>query len=112
MEISKMSYKIKKLLPRHKRIMALCLEGKTNKQIAQELMLSPRAVSYIIHSLVFEEELYIRRGHHEREHDLATSVVRLPLRYSDLEALEKKLEHPNPKVQLAAAKEILDRAGI
>ncbi len=107
-----MSYKIKKLLPRHKRIMELCLEGKTNKQIAQELMLTPRAVSYIIHSPVFEDEIYIRRGHRQREHDLATSTVRIPRQFSDLDALEKKLNHPNPRVQLAAAKKILDRVGI
>lgn len=108
-----MSYKLKKLLPRHKRIMELCLEGRmTNKQIAQELMLSPRAISYIIHSPVFADELYIRRGHRQREHDLATSVVKLPRQFSDLDALEKKLDDPNPRVQLAVAKEILDRVGI
>ncbi len=84
----------------------------TYKQIAQELMLTPRAVSYIIHSPVFKDELYIRRGHRQREHDIATSTVRLPPRYSDLDALRKKLNHPNPRVQLAAAKKILNRAGI
>ncbi|KKK48203.1 hypothetical protein LCGC14_3147490 [marine sediment metagenome] len=92
--------------------MELCLEGKTNKQIAQELMLSPRAVSYIIHSPVFEDKIYIRRGHRQMEHDLATSTVRIPRHFSDLDTLEKKLDNPNPRIQLAAAKKILDRVGI
>ncbi len=90
--------------------MELCLEGKTNKKIAQELMLSPRAVSYITNSPVFEDELYIRLRQHQMEHDLATSTVRIPRHLSDLDTLEKKLDNPNPRIQLAAAKKILDRA--
>jgi DNA-binding NarL/FixJ family response regulator len=51
-----MSHQLKKLLPRHKKILELCLQGKTFVEIAKEVMMSPRAISYIYKSPVFMNE--------------------------------------------------------
>jgi DNA-binding NarL/FixJ family response regulator len=62
-----MSYQIKRLLPRHEKIMDLLMEGLSQKEVAQRLMLSPRCVSYVVNSKVFQEVLAERRWAMEQE---------------------------------------------
>jgi predicted transcriptional regulator len=62
-----MSYQIKRLLPRHEKIMDLLMEGLSQKEVAQRLMLSPRCVSYVVNSRVFQDALAERRWLMEQE---------------------------------------------
>jgi hypothetical protein len=55
-----MSHQLKKLLPRHKKIMDLCFQGKTFVEIAKEVMMSPRAISYIYKSPIFMKEFRLQ----------------------------------------------------
>ena len=57
-----MSYEIKKLLPKHFKVMDLFLLGRKQKEIAKELCMSEQAVSSIVNSRVFKEELPKRKS--------------------------------------------------
>ena len=54
-----MSYEIKKLPPRHHKIIDLVRLGKKQKEIAVELDLIEQTVSSVVNSRVFQEELSI-----------------------------------------------------
>ncbi len=52
---------LQRLLPRHYKILALCIEGFTRKDIALALEMSPEGVGLIINSPLFQDELAKRR---------------------------------------------------
>ncbi len=52
-----MSYQLKRLLPRHRRIMDLVLLGMDRKDIAHEVRMTPRAISNVTGSAIFQDEL-------------------------------------------------------
>lgn len=56
-----MSYDLKTLNPRHFKIIELCLRGITNKQIANDLSMTPNAVSIITSSPNFQREYAIQK---------------------------------------------------
>ena len=60
--IEHMSYQLKKLQPRHWRVLDLYFEGKSGKETAETVGLTPRAVSYIVNSEVFQEAVAYRRA--------------------------------------------------
>jgi hypothetical protein len=62
-----MSYQIKRLLPRHEKIMDLLMVGLSQKEVARRLMLSLRCVSYVVNSRVFQDALAERRWMMEQE---------------------------------------------
>ena len=60
--IERMSYQLKKLQPRHWRVLNLYFEGKSGKETAEMVGLTPRAISYIVNSDVFQEAVAYRRA--------------------------------------------------
>ena len=48
---------LQRLLPRHYKILRLCIEGLTRKEIALGLSMSPEGVGLIINSPLFQDEL-------------------------------------------------------
>ena len=113
-----MSYEIKKLLPRHIKIMDLKILGLKQKEIARELDLSEQAVSSIVRSKVFQEHLPQRRRELAQVSDSdegyePTSVLSR-LHRSALPSATRLVEllgSDDERIALAAARAILDRAG-
>ena len=68
-----MPYHLKKLLPRHYKVMELCLKGKNRKDVAKEVGLTPRAISNITGSPIFQDELARRRKERARQQDQAAA---------------------------------------
>jgi predicted transcriptional regulator len=113
-----MKHELKRLLPRHFRIMELVLLGKKQTEIAEELGLSNYGVSVIINSPVFQEELGRRREEQNAHADEVEVVRRLNAReVLDRVAVEVAqrqvalLESPDERVAQKAAMDILDRTG-
>ena len=52
---------LQRLLPRHYKILSLCVEGLTRKDIALTLGMSPEGVGLIINSPLFQDELAKQR---------------------------------------------------
>ncbi len=69
-----MPFHLKKLLPRHYRILELCLDGKNRKDIAEEVGLTPRAVTNVTNSPVFQNEFARRRKERNKKHDEAFAL--------------------------------------
>ena len=114
-----MSYELKRLLPRHFTIMDLVLSGQSRKAIADEVGMTPRAISNVTGSAIFQDELARRRNRLERQKDEAVvlEIVKAKQRLEQAAADAEKaqvelLNSPNPQVRLASATYILDRAGI
>jgi len=115
-----MSYNetVKKLTPRHYRILDLCLTGLTPKQISKELGMSQAQVSIVINSPSFQHQFAIRRASLEsvqNEHiSSELDAVKETLRKSAKAAADKLIYHmnsPDSKISLKSATEILDRTG-
>ncbi len=53
---------LQRLLPRHYKILSLCVEGFTRKDIALSLGMSPEGVGLIINSPLFQDELVKQRA--------------------------------------------------
>jgi len=68
-----MSYQLKRLLPRHRKLMDLMLTGMTQKEAAARLMISKRCASYTVNSAVFQAEL--RRRARERDEGQAQGFL-------------------------------------
>ncbi len=66
-----MPFHLKKLLPRHYRILELCLDGKNRKDIAREVGLTPRAITNITNSPIFQFEYARRRKERQKQNDRA-----------------------------------------
>ena len=109
-----MSYEIKKLLPRHYKVMDLMLLGKKQKEIAEELCLSEQAVSSIVNSRVFKEAIPRRKIEIQEEPVTDALSVGEMLRESIVRSAERlceMLDSEDERVVLRAAMDILDRAG-
>ena len=114
-----MRYEIKRLLPRHHKMVELMLQGWSRKDIAGEMKMTPRAISLISGSSIFQDELSRRRRERHRAMDqaLEVSTVRAQAVFARkardaVDVQIKLLQADNPRVRLAASKAILDRSGI
>lgn len=110
----KMSYEIKKLLPRHYKIMDLLLLGKKQKEIAREVNLSEQAVSSIVNSRIFKEQLPFRKKQVEQKPDkdgLSAGDLLHRALVTSAKRLCQMLYSEDDRVALRAAMDILDRAG-
>lgn len=95
-------------------MMDLVLLGKKQKEIAEELGLTPQAVCSIVNSTVFREHLPIRlieiKQNPEGEKFSALGIIH---KFSE-EAAQKlvdMLDSEDPRIRMSAATDILDRAG-
>ena len=115
-----MPYDIKRLLPRHLKIMDLLLLGEKQCDIARDLDLTPQAVCYIVNSEVFQSHLPKRRAEvmakradaetpSERK-DPVSSLHEAAL--TAVQAQGELLHSENENVKLRASKDILDRLGV
>ncbi len=113
-----MGHQIKRLKPKHLRILELLLIGKSQKEIALELSLSEYGISLIVNSPVFQNELARRRAEQNEKADLAETTRRLTAR----EILDKSaneaanvqirlLGSANEAIKQRSAMDILDRTG-
>ena len=114
-----MTARIRRLLPRHHRIIDLALEGKSRKEIAEIVALTARAISNITGSPVFQNELSRRRRELERKTNEAIARTLTEVRQragaAAMGAVDthlRLLRSKDPRVAQKAAMEILDRAGV
>ena len=113
-----MAYQLKRLLSRHYKMLGLLLEGKTQKQIADEMGYSPYGISAIVNSRVFQAELVRKRADLDERVTQAEVVRRLNARVVldgvATEAAQKQaslLNSENERVAQLSAMDILDRTG-
>jgi hypothetical protein len=107
---------VKRILPRHRRIIEMALDGMDYKGIAEGCGMSPRSVSLILKSPLVACELSRRRADIERKRDEGrvreVDQARELLERKSLEAAERTvslLESGDDSVALRAADRILDR---
>lgn len=107
---------LKKLVPRHFKILDLYRAGNKIKDIALAVGMTPAGVRLVIASPLFQKELSeSRRGEVVATRDEATSTTvqaRQVLERASLKAAETQeslLEEESPKIRLAASNSILDR---
>ena len=111
---------IQRLLPRHYRILDLVLSGQyTVKAIAQQMDMSPQAVSLIINSPVFQHQLARRRREIEKQRDESLSIALAEAQEELKRAAPQAarvhaelLEDEDPRVRQSSANAILDRVGL
>ena len=111
------SYKgLKKLLPRHHKILDLVLEGWSAREIADQLGMERGSVSMLGRTPLFQDELARRRKQREDTLDLAAHTERSAaldhLQEAALRAAEVQvnlLDVEDPRVQQKAVSEILNR---
>ena len=109
-----MSYEIKKLLPRHYKIMDLLLLGKKQKEIARILDLSEQAVSSIVNSPVFKLEIPNREFEVKNTSIDGEDTPAELLRRATIDSARRLcmlLDSEDERVVLHTAKDILDRGG-
>lgn len=106
-----------RILPRHRAIINLALEGLSNKAIAERLQMSTVGVGLILRSEIVQDEMARRREKREREQDdLALSDIELAkqtLQQASLDAAEKlveQIECLDPRVAQSACGKILEMA--
>ena len=91
-----MPYQLKKLLPRHYRILELCLDGKNYKDIAKEIGLTQRAISNITNSPIFQNELARRRKERDikldKDYISEINLLKKEIRTSCLTGSKKHVE--------------------
>lgn len=111
-----MRQEIARLLPRHKAIMDLALDGLSQAEIARRLCMGQVAISYILRSPLVQQELARKRAALERarldEETGDSTRARATLENAALKAAEVQvslLEEKDPRVALAASNSILDR---
>ena len=107
---------VKRMLPRHFKILELSLGGMTSAAIARSLDITPSNVSQVISSQKYQDELARRRG--ERNLDLDTantsSIVKAQEAAAELSMKAVKvhgalMDSDDDRIKLSAAKGILDR---
>jgi predicted transcriptional regulator len=113
-----MSYEIKRLLPRHIKVMDLKIAGFKQKEIAEKLDLTEAAVSSIVNSQVFLDHIPIRRAELQQQADddyeNEPEQIAGLLQRNTLQAVKNLVEllnSDNERLALAAAVAILDRTG-
>ena len=103
-------YQIEQLWDIHHEILRLALIGNKPVEIAAHLGVSPAMVSYTLRSPIAARQLECM--HADRDGSaikVAEEIKKLAPRA--VEVLEELLDDPLPNMKLAAAKDILDRAG-
>lgn len=112
---------LKRMLPRHFRILDLYLTGEMNiKDIAEAVGMTPQGVGLIVKNPIFQKEAGRRRSSLERktEDKIAGSTVESARKVIENAALDaarthvKLLVSNDDKVKQRSASEILDRAGL
>lgn len=113
-----METSIQDLNSRHFKILDMCLHGKTNKQICDELSMSPSQVSIIINSPSFQHELAKRRSQIDdlTNSRIASKVdeVHDAIKRGARAAADRLLGgvlSENEAIAIKSSSEILDRAG-
>jgi len=108
--------KLQRLMPRHYKIIDLSLAGLSPSDIAKEVGLTPRSISLITRSPVFQGELARRRKTLERDVDdaIVSGVDKARERIDELagraaEVQEGLLESDSEMMQSTTARDILDR---
>lgn len=112
------TYDLKKLNPRHFKMLEFCLRGWTNKQIADHLDMTSGNVSIVVNSSSFQHELATRRSTIddlsnqqivESDQDVTDAI-----RESTMEAVERIvgcIHSDDENVAIRASTEMLDRGG-
>lgn len=105
-----------RLLPRHFKIMDLCLEGLSNRAIASELEMSPQAISLITKSPIFQSEISRRQSLREVKIDQNAISEIQQARHTLLDSADRAaqrqvslLDSDDERVVLQSANAILDR---
>jgi hypothetical protein len=112
-------HQIKRLLPRHHRIVELCLQGLSQKAIADELKMSTVGIQLIVNAPMFQDQLARRRKQRNRAEDdgaaRASEKAQDVLIGAAVRAAEKHetlLESEDERVAQGSANSILDRVGL
>lgn len=109
-------HQLRRMLPRHYRIIELCLAGFTRKQIAQAMQMSEAGIGLIINAPIFQDELARRREALEKSS--TTALAYGPQRAKEIledaavEAASKHVElldADDPAIQQRSAGYILDK---
>jgi len=111
------SYHIKRLLPRHYKMLELHLAGVSNKAIAETVGCTPQSVSIVIRSPMFKSELQRRmadqtESHIAQEADAFASLARTTLEQASERAAQTQVElldSEDDSVKLRSSSSILDR---
>ncbi len=114
---------IKKLLPRHNKILDLCLEGWSLQKIAQEVDISIVQLKNVRNSPCFQHELATRRSKIEQEKDIL--IIRSEIDSGDnarqtlednqnqaANCLVDLMENGTQMSRFKSAESILDRTGV
>ncbi len=109
-------YEIKRLTPRHRRILRLRLEGLSLRAIANTVGMSESMVGYVVRSEVFRAELEraevaLDGAAIADEATVRARIQRMANRSLDEMAVLLGSEATPPRVRVAVAFAILDRAG-
>jgi transcriptional regulator len=111
-----MTHELKKLLPRHYKIMELFLDGLSYKEVADTLGMTPQAIQLISKSPLFQNELARRRESHEtslsKTRTEAQSEAQAILNQNARKAAETEadlLDEDDPSIRRKSAEAILDR---
>lgn len=111
-----MAHELKKLLPRHFRIMELLLDGLSFKDTAETVGMSPAAIQMIARSPLFQEELARRRRDTQQSLDQTRSQAQIDaqavLNDNARRAAEthaELLDDDDPSIRQRSAESILDR---
>lgn len=110
------TYEIKRLTPRHRRILRLRLEGNSLREIARMVGMSESMVGYVVRSAVFRAELErveveLDGAAIADEAAIRARIQRMAGRSLDEMAALLGSEATPPRVRVAVAFAILDRAG-
>ena len=107
---------LKRLLPRHYKILSLCLEGFRRTDIAEALGMSPVGVGLIINSPLFQDELARQRvGKNQDSRDIAATqdLDAMNILQKAASAAAQKhvdlLQSTNERTSQLSANSILDR---
>ena len=104
---------LQRLLPRHFKIMQLCLTGLNRKDIALALGMSPEGVGLIINSPLFQDELASKRVKADAEAQELEHIGALTILENSANAAAQKhvdlLNSESDRVAQISATAILDR---
>lgn len=114
---------IRKMLPRHNKILDLCLEGWSLQKIAQEVDISIVQLKNVRNSPCFQHELAIRRSKIEQEKDILITRSEIDSGNNARQTLEDHqnqaanclvdlMETGTQMSKFKSAESILDRTGV
>jgi uncharacterized protein with beta-barrel porin domain len=105
-----MPYALKRLKPRHYRIVDMVLAGKSRIKIALAVGMTPRAISMVTGSQVFQREVAARREEMNRKQDQTAAETMNRASVLAAQKMVELLDHPNPRIAQASANAILNFA--